>query len=86
MLHLSDGSGSFIVTLAWILGKPLTFLFDPYESIALFLTGGVSFSKHNPLVYTLLSVITVNYVVQDGKSNWLEGLILMCMLMPTPKP
>ena len=23
-------------------------------------------------------VLTVNYVVQDGKSNWLEGLILMC--------
>jgi len=50
----------FIVTLAWILGKPLPLLFDPYESIALF-----------------LSVLTVNYVVQDGKSNWLEGFILM---------
>ena len=24
-------------------------------------------------------VLTVNYVVQDGKSNWLEGMILMCM-------
>lgn len=43
------------------MGKPLTLLFDPYESVALF-----------------LSVLTVNYVVQDGKSNWLEGLILMC--------
>jgi hypothetical protein len=32
-------SYSFIVTLAWILGKPLSLLFDPYESIALFLTG-----------------------------------------------
>ncbi|KAH8826572.1 calcium/proton exchanger [Flagelloscypha sp. PMI_526] len=52
----------FIVTLAWIIGKPLSMLFDPYESIALF-----------------LAVITVNYVVQDGKSNWLEGLILMCL-------
>jgi Ca2+:H+ antiporter len=50
----------FIVTLGWILGKPLTLLFDPYESIAMF-----------------LSVLTVNYVVQDGKSNWLEGFILM---------
>ncbi|KAF9046923.1 calcium/proton exchanger [Hymenopellis radicata] len=27
----------FIVTLAWIMGKPLTLLFDPYESVALFL-------------------------------------------------
>ena len=25
-----------------------------------------------------MTVLTVNYVVQDGKSNWLEGLILMC--------
>jgi Ca2+:H+ antiporter len=52
----------FIVTLGWILGKPMSFLFDPYESVALF-----------------LSVLTVNYVVQDGKSNWLEGMILMCL-------
>jgi Ca2+:H+ antiporter len=29
----------FVVTLGWILGKPLTLLFDPYESIALFLSG-----------------------------------------------
>jgi Ca2+:H+ antiporter len=26
-----------------------------------------------------LSVITVNYVIQDGKSNWLEGVILMVL-------
>ncbi|KAF9525689.1 calcium/proton exchanger [Crepidotus variabilis] len=54
----------FIVTLAWIMGKPLTLLFDPYESIAMF-----------------LSVLTVNYVVQDGRSNWLEGMILMCLYL-----
>ncbi|KAK7033071.1 Calcium/proton exchanger [Favolaschia claudopus] len=52
----------FITVLGWILGKPLTLLFDPFESIALF-----------------LSVMTVNYVVQDGKSNWLEGMILMSL-------
>jgi hypothetical protein len=29
-------------------------------------------------------VLTVNYVVQDGKSNWLEGFILMGMfILPT---
>jgi len=54
----------FIVTLGWILGKPLTLLFDPLESIVLF-----------------LSVLTVNYCVQDGKSNWLEGMILMCLYL-----
>ncbi|KAI0768060.1 calcium/proton exchanger [Trametes elegans] len=52
----------FIVTLGWILGKPLSLLFDPFESIVLF-----------------FSVLVVNYVVQDGKSNWLEGMILMCL-------
>jgi len=52
----------FIVILGWIMGKPLTLLFDPFESIVLF-----------------LAVLTVNYVVQDGKSNWLEGMILMCL-------
>lgn len=45
------------------MNKPLTLLFDPFESIVLF-----------------LAVLTVNYVVQDGKSNWLEGMILMCKL------
>ncbi|KAF5371814.1 hypothetical protein D9615_009558 [Tricholomella constricta] len=54
----------FIITLAWILGRPLTLLFDPYESVTLF-----------------LSVLIVNYVVQDGKSNWLEGMILMCLYL-----
>jgi Ca2+:H+ antiporter len=54
----------FMVTLAWIMGKQLTLLFDPLESIVLF-----------------LSVLTVNYVVQDGKSNWLEGMILMCLYL-----
>ncbi|KAI0671600.1 Sodium/calcium exchanger protein-domain-containing protein [Trametes maxima] len=52
----------FIVTLGWIMGKPLSMLFDPFESIVLF-----------------FSVLVVNYVVQDGKSNWLEGMILMCL-------
>ncbi|PBL03704.1 hypothetical protein ARMGADRAFT_1070209 [Armillaria gallica] len=52
----------FIVTLGWIMGKPLTLLFDPYESVAMF-----------------LAVLTVNYVVHYGKSNWLEGMILMCL-------
>jgi len=54
----------FIVILAWIMDKPLTLLFDPFQSIVLF-----------------LAVLTVNYCVQDGKSNWLEGMILMCLYL-----
>jgi hypothetical protein len=44
------------------MGHPLTLLFDPLESIVLF-----------------LAVITVNYTVADGRSNWLEGAILCCL-------
>lgn len=29
----------FTIVLAWIIGKPLTLLFDPFESIVLFLSG-----------------------------------------------
>jgi len=54
----------FIVILGWIIGRPITMLFDPFESIVLF-----------------LSVLTVNYVVQDGRSNWLEGMILICLFV-----
>ncbi|KAI0272151.1 hypothetical protein BGY98DRAFT_1090962 [Russula aff. rugulosa BPL654] len=61
-IQIALGVIPFIVILGWILGKPLTLLFDPFESIVLF-----------------LSVLTVNYVVQDGKSNWLEGMILICL-------
>lgn len=50
----------FMVTLGWILGKPLSLLFDGFESITLF-----------------LSVLIVNYTIQDGRSNWLEGFLLM---------
>ncbi|KAK7046520.1 Calcium/proton exchanger [Favolaschia claudopus] len=50
------------VVVGWMIGKPMTLFFDPYEAVCLF-----------------LAVLTVNYVVQDGKSNWLEGMILMCL-------
>jgi Ca2+:H+ antiporter len=56
----------FTVILGWMIGRPLTMLFDPFESIVLF-----------------FSVLTVNYVVQDGKSNWLEGMILICLCVLT---
>lgn len=52
-----------LVLLGWIMGKPLTMLFDPFESIVLF-----------------LSVLTVAFVINDGRSNWLEGMILMSAL------
>jgi Ca2+:H+ antiporter len=68
-----------MMVLGWILGKPLTMLFDPFESIALFLAGQSQNQSAIEGSLTHPSVVTVNYVVQDGKSNWLEGMILMCM-------
>ncbi|EJU04653.1 hypothetical protein DACRYDRAFT_75510 [Dacryopinax primogenitus] len=50
----------FMVVLGWIRGKPLTMLFDPLESVVLF-----------------LAVFPVHYVVTNGRSNWLEGMILI---------
>jgi Ca2+:H+ antiporter len=50
-----------VVLLGWATDKPLSLLFDPFESVVLY-----------------FSVTTMNYVVGDGKSNWMEGVILVC--------
>lgn len=63
-LHIALVVIPFIVILAWTLGKPLSLLFDPLESIVL-----------------VLAVLPVNYVMQKGKSNWLEGIILIYMYL-----
>ncbi|KAI0078827.1 hypothetical protein K474DRAFT_1641003 [Panus rudis PR-1116 ss-1] len=52
----------FMVVLGWIMDKPLALLFDPFESVVLY-----------------ISVHTMGYVVADGRSNWLEGVILVCL-------
>ncbi|TCD70448.1 hypothetical protein EIP91_003529 [Steccherinum ochraceum] len=52
----------FMVLLGWVLDKPLALLFDPFESLVLY-----------------ISVNTMGYVVADGRSNWLEGVILVCL-------
>ncbi|EGN98612.1 hypothetical protein SERLA73DRAFT_73232 [Serpula lacrymans var. lacrymans S7.3] len=54
----------FTVLLGWVMQKPLALLFDPFESVVLY-----------------ISVQTMTYVTADGKSNWLEGIILMCELI-----
>ncbi|KAF8650672.1 hypothetical protein AX16_005129 [Volvariella volvacea WC 439] len=49
-----------LVTIAWGLGKPLTLLFDPLETIVLF-----------------FSVLLVKFSVEDGRSHWMSGLVLL---------
>jgi Ca2+:H+ antiporter len=68
-----------MVLLGWALDKPLALLFDPFESIVLYISGLFKFSKslHAFELNDVLLVHTMSYVVADGKSNWLEGLILI---------
>ncbi|KZT73698.1 hypothetical protein DAEQUDRAFT_424911 [Daedalea quercina L-15889] len=54
----------FMVILGWILDKPLPLLFDPFETVVLY-----------------ISVHIMGYVVADGKSNWLEGVILISLYL-----
>ncbi|KAJ7066977.1 hypothetical protein C8F01DRAFT_1218182 [Mycena amicta] len=52
----------FMVVLGWMMGRPLSLLFDPFESLVLY-----------------ISVQVMTSVVSDGKSNYLEGLVLLCI-------
>ncbi|KAI6125085.1 hypothetical protein EDD16DRAFT_1474674 [Pisolithus croceorrhizus] len=51
-----------MVALGWAMNRPLPLLFDPFESVVLY-----------------IAVQTMSQVVADGKSNWLEGTILICL-------
>ncbi|KAF9694618.1 hypothetical protein EKO04_007497 [Ascochyta lentis] len=51
----------FIVLLGWILGKDCMTLYFDTFQIATL----------------FVSVLLVNYLIQDGKSHWLEGILLM---------
>ncbi|KAG9224667.1 hypothetical protein CCMSSC00406_0002182 [Pleurotus cornucopiae] len=53
-----------MVCVGWAMEKPMSLLFDPFESVVLY-----------------IAVQTMSYVVADGKSNWLEGMILICLYM-----
>jgi len=39
------------------------------------------FILRTSVVLLVLTVHTMNYVVADGRSNWMEGLILICMFL-----
>jgi len=53
-----------LIIIAWGMDKPLSLLFNPFESVVLF-----------------LSVLIVNYTVQDSRANWLEGWLLMSVYL-----
>ncbi|KAF5337584.1 hypothetical protein D9758_016837 [Tetrapyrgos nigripes] len=50
------------VILGWIMGHPLSLLFDPFQSVVL-----------------IVSVLLVSFIIQDGRSNWMEGVLLFAL-------
>lgn len=70
-----------MVVSAWAMEKPLSLLFDPFMSLV-----SSQFSPFLKQTYTIqvlyLSVQTMGFVVADGKSNWMEGVILICEFFP----
>ena len=57
------------MTLGWIIGKPMSLLFDPFESVVLFLSGTFAYRIAVGPFHVLIAglVLVVNYTVQDGK-------------------
>lgn len=55
-----------------------TLFFNPFEVIVLF----VSVLLVCPLLMVrMLLTLQVNYLISDGKSHWLEGVLLMTMYL-----
>lgn len=55
----------FVVVLGWIIGK---------DDMTLFFDGF-------QITVLFVSVLLVNYLIQDGKSHWLEGVLLMTLYL-----
>ena len=61
---------------------PLPLLFDTFEAIVLFFSGlTLPFNTISELYadqMVLCTVLVANYILKDGKSNWMEGMVLIC--------
>ena len=80
--YCADRLDSVTIIGSWIFHKPLPLLFDTFEAIVLFMSG-LSFPSMRLLnsctdQILLCTVLLANYVLKDGKSNWMEGMILIC--------
>lgn len=78
-IQIALGVTPFLVIVGWIIGQPMSLHF---ETCKLFACKSLGFIVHaNPdVVETVafaVSVLVVTYTVQDGKSNYLEGAMLL---------
>ena len=68
-----------MVLLGWIIGADMTLNFNTFETAILFIT--VLYSHPLP---SFTNPRIVNYLIQDGKSNYLEGGLLMAVYIVHP--
>lgn len=69
----------FLVLLGWAIGKDMDLQFETCELAPLSVIHFIKLTASSPSVETVaffISVLVVTYVVQDGKSNYLEGAML----------
>lgn len=78
----TDSFSNAQVILAWCLGKPLLMLFDPFGTWPFDMA--CLDADSDPLASTesvilFLSVLLVNTTLADGRVNFLEGIVLICV-------
>jgi Ca2+:H+ antiporter len=64
-----------MVLLGWAIGADMSLFFNTFETAILFIT----VLYFPPYVWLMRSI--VNYLIQDGKSNYLEGGLLMAVYL-----
>lgn len=60
------------VLVGWAMGIPMSLHFSVFETAVMFISVFGTYS-----VALLLLDIVVNLIITDGKSNWLEGAMLL---------
>ncbi|EIN10818.1 calcium/proton exchanger [Punctularia strigosozonata HHB-11173 SS5] len=79
-----------LVLVAWAMGRPLTLVFDPVETIVRFSPPVAVPADPPPPVLVpaqclFLSVLLVKFSIEDGKSHWMSGVVLVgacCASLP----
>lgn len=73
----------FMVVLAWIMDKPLTMLFDPFETIVLFLSVLIVNSTLSDSRSNWLEGYVVSTLSQNSSGRTLTDLLPACPFCPT---
>lgn len=62
----------FLVILGWIINEPMDLSITPFCFFFL-----ISDFDVFQVAVIFVSVVITNYLIMDGKSNWLEGIMLI---------